>query len=74
MMRWNNQRPGPPPTDLLPVTVAEMIQEVERELTLRRRVYPSWVAAKRLAQSKADRQIEVLEAVLARLKGESNAT
>lgn len=49
--------------DLLPVTTAEMIAEVEREIALRRRVYPRWVADKRLTSNKADRQIAIMEAV-----------
>ena len=45
-----------------------MIAEVERELRLRRRVYPQWVAAGKLSQQKADRQIAVMEAIAERLK------
>jgi hypothetical protein len=55
--------------DLLPVTTHEMIVELEREIALRRHVYPRWVADKRLSQDKADRQIAVLEAVVGRLRG-----
>jgi hypothetical protein len=45
------------------ITITEMVREVERELTLRRRVYPGWVAAKRMTKNNADRQIAVMEAV-----------
>lgn len=49
-------------TDLLPITIEEQIAAVEREVTLRRRVYPRWVEAKRLTQDKADREIAAMEA------------
>lgn len=56
-------------TELFPIGLPEMIHEVEREIALRRRVFPRWVADKRLTQVKADRQIAVMEAVLEKLKG-----
>jgi hypothetical protein len=49
--------------DLFPVTLDEMVREVEREITLRRRVYPRAVASKRMSQDKADKQIAIMEAV-----------
>jgi hypothetical protein len=57
--------------ELFPISVQEMIREVEREIMLRRRVYPGWVAAKRLSQDKADKQIAIMEAVSRELQ---NAT
>ena len=53
--------------DLGPPDLREQIQEVEREIALRRVVYPRWVEAGRLSQAKADRQIAVMEAVAASL-------
>jgi len=42
---------------------------VRRELALRERVYPSFVAKKRLIQEKADRHMAVMRAVLQTLEG-----
>lgn len=53
----------------LPVPLAAQIKEVEREIAQRERVYPRWVADGRMPQTTADRQIEVMRAVLATLKG-----
>jgi hypothetical protein len=53
--------------DLGPPDLREQIQEVEREIVLRRVVCPRWVEAGRLSQAKADRQIAVMEAVAASL-------
>lgn len=49
---------------LLPVRIADMITEVERELALRAAVYPRWVASGKLKQSTADEQVRRLRAVL----------
>jgi hypothetical protein len=54
--------------DLFPVTIDEMVREVEREITLRRRVYPRAVASKRMSQDKADKQIAIMEAVARELQ------
>ena len=59
---------NPPMADLFPITLADEIAEVEREIDMRRVVYPRRVAAGKLAQDKADRQIEILECVLDRLR------
>lgn len=37
---------------------------IERELKMRRRVYPRWVADNRMTQAKADEEIAVMEAIL----------
>ena len=49
----------------------EMLLEVRREIALRRRVYPRWVEAGRLKLDRAERQIEVMEAVAAALASPS---
>jgi hypothetical protein len=54
--------------DLLPVTIGEMIAEVDRELRLRARVYPALIANKKLTQKMADRQTETMRAVLLTLQ------
>ena len=48
--------------DLLPVTLAEMVAELRRELKLRRSVYPRLVEQRRLPHSQAQRRIQVLTA------------
>jgi hypothetical protein len=49
--------------DLLAPTVDEMITCVEREIAMRRKVYPRWVEQKKLSQERADREIETMEEV-----------
>lgn len=51
------------------VPLAEQIKCVKREIAMRKRVYPRWVADGRLIQSKADAEIAVMEAVRATLEG-----
>ena len=55
-------------SDLFPVTVEDMLAECEREIALRRRVYPRWIETGRISQQKADRQIEVLKALVMHLR------
>jgi hypothetical protein len=50
------------------VTIDEMISEAVRELNLRRTFYPSFVIKKKLTQSKAERQIAVMEAIIKHLE------
>jgi hypothetical protein len=54
--------------DLFPVTRTDMVMEVERELALRRRVYPRLIATGRMKLQQAERQITVMEAVLEELR------
>ena len=55
-------------SQLFPPTIEDQIAEVERELKLRRHVYPRHVAAKKMSQPTADRHITVMEAVLDTLR------
>lgn len=55
-------------SNLLFPTIEEQIAEVERELAMRRRVYPRMIEIKKTTKPKADRQIAVLEAVLDTLR------
>lgn len=48
----------------------EQVACVERELRMRRRVYPRWVEAGRMTQAKADAEIRTMEAVLATVTAE----
>lgn len=50
------------------ITIDQQIKCVERELALRRRVYPAWVSKGRMKQADADREIETMEAVLKTVK------
>lgn len=50
------------------ITIEDQIKAVEREIGMRRRVYPNWVASKRMSQEKADKEIAAMEAVLETLK------
>jgi hypothetical protein len=52
----------------LPIALDAQVREVEREIALRRRVYPRWIESGRLTQSAADRQIAVMQAVLETLR------
>ena len=49
-------------------TAAEKLEAVERELSLRRKVYPRRVADNRMTQAFADEQIALMEAVAADLR------
>lgn len=60
-------------TDLLPdaplhVALADQIACVKREIAMRRKVYPRWVADGRMTQAKADRETAIMEAVLTTLE------
>lgn len=57
------------PEQRRPITLADQIAEVERELALRRRTYPKWILSGRLFEFDADRQMAVMEAVLTTLVG-----
>lgn len=50
------------------VPITAQVASVERELKLRRRVYPRRVADQRMTQQQADYEIEVMTAVLATLR------
>lgn len=59
--------------DLLPITVQDMVTEIEREISMRREVYPKRVAAGSMRQIVADRRIEVMQAILRKLRHEQPA-
>ncbi len=48
---------------LPPVSKTQMIRCIEREIAMRRKVYPRWVEAGRMRQETADEEIRVMEAV-----------
>ena len=47
----------------LPISLAAQLAEVEREIKVRRRVYPRFVQNGQVSQETADRQLAVMEAV-----------
>ena len=49
-------------------TYKQQIECVEREISMRQRVYPNWVAAKKLKQEKADYELACMRSVLHTLK------
>lgn len=52
-----------------PIPIEEQIACVEREIAMRRRVYPRWTAAGKMKPEAAEREINVMSAVLMTLKG-----
>lgn len=49
--------------DLLPITRNDMIAEIRREIAMRQRAYPRWVAAGKMSANKSRRQIAVMQAI-----------
>lgn len=49
-------------------TLEEQIKCVEREIGMRKRVYPNWVASHRMKQEKAEYEIKIMSEVLKTLK------
>jgi hypothetical protein len=50
------------------ISIERQIKAVEREIILRKRVYPNRVMCKRMSQQKADEEIEAMQAVLETLR------
>lgn len=55
------------------VPLSEQIRAVERELGLRKAVYPRQVSVGRMAADNADRELAAMQAVLTTLKGLAGA-
>lgn len=51
------------------ITLAEQIECVDRELSMRSRVYPRWVEQHKLTQALADKEMHRMRAVRATLAG-----
>lgn len=51
-------------------TIEDMVECAERELGMRRRVYPGWIEKGRMKQAEADYQIETMAEIVAYLKTE----
>lgn len=56
-------------SDLFPPSLEEQIAETEREVKMRREVYGRRVAEGKMTASRADRQIKMMEAIAATLRG-----
>ena len=50
------------------ITIADQVKCVERELAMRKNVYPKWVAAGKMREETANMEISRMEAVLRTLK------
>ena len=48
-------------------TVRELIEEAQREASMRRHVYEKQIRAGRMSREQADRQIDLMEAIVRRL-------
>lgn len=50
------------------IGLTEQVACAEREVAMRRRVYPRWVEAKKMTQQKADHEIAAMEKIAETLK------
>lgn len=50
------------------ISIAEQVKCVKREIAMRERVYPRWVASGKMPAAKADYETEAMKAVLETLK------
>jgi hypothetical protein len=72
--RARMERPAPDYPATLPdlrmrITLERQVAEARRELGMRRRVYPRFVASDKLTQDQADDRIAIQEAIVATLEG-----
>jgi len=59
--------------DLFGIRPEDALAEIDREIALRKRVYPKWISAGRLSYETADIQLKRLEAARTIVaEGESN--
>lgn len=52
------------------VPLEKQIAAISRELALREKCYPNWVASRRMTQAKADDEIIAMQAVLDNLRSQ----
>lgn len=50
------------------ITLDRMVAEARRELGMRRKAYPRWVANGRMTQAQADERIELQQAIVDKLE------
>lgn len=60
-------------SDLLPITLQDMITELRRELRTRQRVYLRLIQTGKLQPHIAERQMGVLEAIIEHLEKETDS-
>lgn len=53
---------------ILDIPIDEQISEINRELNLRKRLYPQWIREAKIVNNLADDRIAILEAVLRTLE------
>ena len=46
------------------ITTADIVKEIQREINMRKRVFPTWVLQGRIKQEVADKRIRIMEMVL----------
>jgi hypothetical protein len=46
------------------ITAQDKLACVQRELAMRRKLYPRWVAEEKMTQQKSDREIAIMEAIV----------
>lgn len=54
----------------LPNTLFELIEEVQRELDVRKRVYPAWISSGKITRDNAEHQYLCMVAILKKLQKE----
>lgn len=55
-------------SDLFPVTLAEQIACIEREIVMRKRVYPRLIEQRRMTEATSAREMRIIGAVLLTLQ------
>lgn len=53
-----------PITEPIPVTIEDQVKCVEREISMREGAYPRFIAAHKMTQQTADREIAAMKAIL----------
>ena len=53
---------------MVAISVREQLSCVEREIVMRKRVYPNWVRAGKMSQAKADAELMTMRAVALTLR------
>lgn len=46
------------------ITTTEIIKEIQRELNMRKRVYPNWILQERIKEDIANKRIKIMEKIL----------
>jgi hypothetical protein len=50
------------------ISLDDQVKEVKREIAMRKRVYPRWVAQGKMDKALADKKLAIMEAALATLE------